>query len=149
MAYNKHFAFTMIELIFVIVIIGVLSAIAVPKFKGMRDQADISKGRADISAIQSAILSYRQSQVIKGNASWIDHLSDDNTTLFSYNSLLLSGIKSGDGDGEWRRTGTNSYTYRVGGVSVPFSYDNTTGTFDCNTSSGTTAQKDVCKKLMN
>ncbi|QIR77796.1 prepilin-type N-terminal cleavage/methylation domain-containing protein [Sulfurospirillum diekertiae] len=35
-------AFTMIELIFVVVILGILSAIAIPKFAGVREDAVVS-----------------------------------------------------------------------------------------------------------
>lgn len=48
-------AFTLIELIFVIVIIGVLATFAVPKFSGLRDNAKISAELATASAVQGAI----------------------------------------------------------------------------------------------
>ena len=146
------FAFTMIELIFVIVIIGVLSAIAVPKFKGIRDQADISKGRADVSAIQSAILSERQSRLVKGQTGWISYLTDPadaNTTLFKNNSLLLYGIKAGTTSGHWNRTGAHTYDYIVDDTNVTFTYDPTNGTFTCSTTGGTTKQNTYCKELTN
>ncbi len=37
-------AFTMVELIFVIVILGILAAVAVPKMGSSKTKADISKG---------------------------------------------------------------------------------------------------------
>jgi len=40
---NKKEAFTLIELIFVIIIIGILSSIAIPRFSATRDDAKISK----------------------------------------------------------------------------------------------------------
>ena len=36
-------AFTMIELIFVIVILGILAAVAIPKLAATRDDAQVSK----------------------------------------------------------------------------------------------------------
>ena len=48
-------AFTLIELIFVIVIIGVLAAVAVPKFAGLSSNAKISSEMATAATVQSAL----------------------------------------------------------------------------------------------
>ena len=59
-------AFTMVELVFVIVVIGILSAIAVPKFAATRDDAEVSKGRAEVAAMRSAIATERQKRILRG-----------------------------------------------------------------------------------
>lgn len=140
-------AFSMIELVFVIVVLGILSAIAVPKFAATRTDAQISKGRADIASIRSAIITERQSRLIKGDSDWISQLSDNNTTLFTHNNLLLYGVTSGKEDGHWERTATNKYTFHVGGKNCTFTYDSSAGTF----SKGNTVDDNssICKNLRN
>jgi len=68
-------AFTMIELIFVIVIIGVLSAIAVPKFAATRDDALIVKGRETLASVRSAIAAEKQKRILRGDFTAITDLS--------------------------------------------------------------------------
>lgn len=52
---SAHTGFTLVELIFVIVIIGVLTAVAIPKFKNLTDNAKISSELATASSVQSAL----------------------------------------------------------------------------------------------
>ena len=54
--------FTMIELIFVIVILGILSAVAIPKLTATRDDADSSKNAQNIMTAVSEIAAYAMSQ---------------------------------------------------------------------------------------
>ena len=61
---NSKNAFTMIELIFVIVVLGILAGVAIPKMAATRDEAKIAKGRSDIASIRSAIVTERQTRLI-------------------------------------------------------------------------------------
>ena len=54
--------FTMIELIFVIVILGILVAVAIPKLAATRDDAEVSKALTNLSTTISDITSYYTSQ---------------------------------------------------------------------------------------
>lgn len=138
---NFSKAFTIIELIFVIVVLGILSAVALPKFADTRVQADIAKGRADIATIRSAIVNERQSRLILGDSSYIDKLSTSSaaTTLFTgngTNTLLTYGIKAGTADGDWSITNDTTYVYRAGGTPTTFTYTPASGTFTCASGTG-------------
>ena len=50
--------FTMIELIFVIVILGILAAVAIPRLAATRDDAEVSKAATDAATLVSEITSY-------------------------------------------------------------------------------------------
>ncbi len=63
---KKRNAFTMLELIFVIVIIGILSAVAIPKFAVNRDDAVIAKAKSTVASIRSSIAVARQKAMLRG-----------------------------------------------------------------------------------
>ena len=73
-------AFTMIELTFVIIIIGVLAAIALPRFSDTADTAYLSKAQSELMAVRSALASERQQRILRGDTTGITSLSCTDTT---------------------------------------------------------------------
>ena len=51
----KRAGFTMIELIFVIVILGILAAVALPKFAGVASQAQLGKTKAFVGTLNRTV----------------------------------------------------------------------------------------------
>lgn len=51
--------FTLIEVMVVVIILGILASLIVPKFMGRADEAKIVKAKVDISAIETAVKLYK------------------------------------------------------------------------------------------
>jgi len=76
--------FTLIELIMVIVIIGLLAAVAVPKFVDLSDSAGAAKCKANQAAVEGAAsISYADS-AIAGNAVFPAALT---AAMFKHNAI--------------------------------------------------------------
>jgi len=141
-------AFTMIELIFVIVVIGILSAIAIPRLAATRTDAIIVKGKSQVAAIRSGIVMQKSQNLLQGNRQtngyYPDVLDDINS---SYNStgqklffhtdgnstnILETPTYSKSTAGGWLKVNATTYTFQIqSGADVNFTYNSTTGSFDC------------------
>ena len=51
-------AFTLIELMIVMAVIAILVGIAIPRFKGMREEANIAKANGELRTLKTAMESY-------------------------------------------------------------------------------------------
>ena len=120
-------AFTLIELIFVIVVLGILAAVAIPRMGGNMERAKIAKAQGDVAAIRSAIASSRQKNLVKGINSYPADLDDGGSELFD--EVLTYPVYAGSSG--WSG-GSNNYTFTINDSrSVDFNYTSTTGLFDC------------------
>ena len=95
---NRH-AFTMIELIFVIVILGILAAVAIPKLAATRDDAKTAKAAMDIASAVNDIGAYYTSQ-----------------GSFNYDITLMSNValtQEGSSNGAISATESEVWNYLV------------------------------------
>ena len=84
----KRSGFTMIELIFVIVILGILASVAIPKLVATRDDAKVSKALNEIAALKSDMAAYYTAHGTY-NAPNITDMT--NVTLYTSGGSVCSG----------------------------------------------------------
>ncbi len=168
-------AFSMVELVFVIVIIGILAGIAIQKMSITRDDATITKARSQVASIRSAITNEVQRRMMEGNYTQIKNVGgtiigynnpDDgyNTKIFDFFDTNADGshdanasrvleyppysCKERGATGCWIRSGETYYIYYApDGENVDFNVSN--NRFECDNlpSNNTQKKKELCRML--
>jgi prepilin-type N-terminal cleavage/methylation domain-containing protein len=99
---RRRSGFTLIELLIVVVIIGILASIAIPKFSNTKEKAYIASMKSDLKNLGSAMESY---------------YTDNNSTYAPNATALGTAFKAsagvtvtitGVGGSSWRATATHA-----------------------------------------
>jgi type IV pilus assembly protein PilA len=101
--------FTLIELLIVVVIIGILAAIAIPKFANTKEKAYIASMKADLRNLVTAEESYFADQV-----SYTTSTTATNFNVSAGNTVTI-GVATGTG---WNATAKNNGTAKTCGIFV-------------------------------
>ena len=130
-------AFTMVELIFVIVILGILAMVALPRLAGSKKDAEITRAKAESAAIRSAIQTYRGANLLAQKGSGYPEKLDKKTIEEITNGTKLS-------EKYWSVSeGGNELSVTIGGRTATFTYNSTTGRFACQNTDP------LCRKIEN
>ena len=124
--------FTLIELVVVMVIIGILAVIAIPKFVDLTTNAKIAATQGGLGAVRAALAIEYANNAAGGNAAFPSSLTASN---FANNTLPVNKLNSKSGIGTVAAAptgtatdGTNGFWYIVStGVAGAYS-DGTTDT---------------------
>jgi len=101
--------FTLIELLIVVVIIGILAAIAIPKFANTKEKAYIAGMKADLRNLVTA-----QEAYFADNVTYASVLTNLNYNVSAGNTVAIS---SATGTG-WAATSSNNATTKTCGIFV-------------------------------
>lgn len=141
-------AFTMVEIIFVIVVLGILAGIAIPKFSATRDDAIIAKAKATIATIKSGIASTKSANILMGNFVYPSDLNSSSTASTLFGNVVSGGGILPDSVNGWTMTNKianteEEFTLKIGSQTVAtFTYYSSNGDFNCTSGIG-----DYCSKL--
>jgi type IV pilus assembly protein PilA len=94
--------FTLIELLIVVVIIGILAAIAIPKFAATKEKAYIASMKSDLKNLVTAEEAYFADNMTYGDLTAL-------SALFHETSGVTVNVTSADGTG-WAATASHGST---------------------------------------
>jgi len=140
-------SFTLLELIFVIVIIGILAGVALPKlFTGISD-AKLAKAKTQIATVRAGISSAYSKNIMSGNIDICPELEESTSDGVLFEKILSTPIKENATDIKWSFVSDDSnktiYKLEIDSAQATFTYEKNASKscpFKCN--SGT-----LCDKL--
>lgn len=115
-------AFTMVEIIFVIVVIGILSSVAIPKMVGNTTMAEVANGKQVLGSVRAALEIEAAKRIMSGDRTPITSVSAGGRP-FDFISADKNGRKtpiltypepSCTNSGCWEIKGNGLYTFHYG-----------------------------------
>jgi prepilin-type N-terminal cleavage/methylation domain-containing protein len=127
--------FTLIELIIIIVVLGILAAVAIPKYQDITNEAKTAACKGALGSLRSGVSIYYATQIVRtGTPTWppIDSLRSIGTVMIQ--SLPANPYQLATSAPDSIVTGVTKGT--VVGVRGGWAYKPTTGEIWANTTNG-------------
>lgn len=133
--YQNKQSFTLIEFIFIVLVIAIISSVAINKLSNSNLTSAFILCKTDFHNINLAIKNKTQENNLK---------NINNNFNLENNDILFSNIIKSFDSRSWTKVSNSSYKYNLDDKnSIIFQYNSINKTFICNKS------KDLCKKVLN
>ncbi len=141
MRLNNKNSFSILEFIFIVVIMGILATVSIPKLLNTKDNASIIRVQNDLNVIQNGLKEYQTKHILQNDDGVLDSLDKDDISLFS--NILETPFIASDDINCWTKISNTKYRYNLSSnQNIEFIYDKDNLTFSCDKT------LDICKEIL-
>lgn len=141
MRLNNKNSFSILELIFIVVIMGILATVSIPKLLNTKDNASIIRVQNDLNVIQNGLKEYQTKHILQNDDGVLDSLDKDDISLFS--NILETPFVASDDINCWTKISNTKYRYNLSSnQNIEFIYDKDDFSFSCDKT------LDICKEIL-